>query len=87
MEGLDVESGQGQEIFLLSKRARPSMGLMCPTIQPVSGLLFGGKATGNKIDHVPPSSAESKNEWRYYFTPPIHLYGVDMDFYIFNFTM
>lgn len=61
------------------------MGLMCPTIQPVSGLLFGSKATGN--NHVPPSSAEGKNEWRYNFTPPIYLYGVDMDFYIFNFTM
>jgi hypothetical protein len=32
------------------------------------------KRPGSDIDHLPPSSAEVKNEWRYNSTPPICLH-------------
>jgi hypothetical protein len=37
----------------------------------------GGKATGRKFNHLPPSSNEFKNEWRSDSTIPISLHDVD----------
>jgi hypothetical protein len=39
-------------------------------------LSLGVKRLGSEADHLPPSSAEVKNAWRYTYTPTIRLHGV-----------
>ena len=48
-----------------------------------SGLSGGGKATGRKINHSAPSSAEIENEWSYTFSPSVVLHGVDSENFTF----
>jgi hypothetical protein len=40
------------------------------------GSVPGSKDAREETDHLPPSSAESKNAWSYASTPPIGLHGV-----------
>jgi hypothetical protein len=53
------------------------------SVQLVRGFLPGGKASGAWINHLPPFSAEDKNEWSYTCSPLICLHGVDAE----NFTL
>jgi hypothetical protein len=55
---------QGQRIFLLAPASRLALGPTQPPIQWVPGGPFpGGKARpGRDADHLPPSSAEVKND-------------------------
>jgi hypothetical protein len=46
-------------------------------------LSLGVKWPGLEVDHLPPSSAEVKNEWSYASTPAICLHGRYRD----NFTL
>ena len=73
-----------QEMFLFSKRPARLYG-------PTSGLQYipasrspGIKRLGRGTNHLLQYSAKFKNEWRYTFTPPACLKGVDSE--IFTFT-
>jgi hypothetical protein len=37
------------------------------------------KRSGREVDHLPPTSAEVKNEWSYTSSPPIPLHDIDRD--------
>ena len=58
------ESRKGQEVFLLSKMSWPALGHTKPPIQCVSQFFPGVKWVGHKGNHLLPSSAKVKNEWR-----------------------
>jgi hypothetical protein len=45
----------------------------------------GVKTTGHHVDHLPPSRAEFKNEWRYTSVPSIRLQVVDREKVTFTF--
>jgi len=70
---------QQGRIFLSFKLSRPTSG---PT-QPPQWLLCRAKQPGHETDHYHPPSAEAKNEWSYTSTPPMRLYAVDRDNFIF----
>jgi hypothetical protein len=46
------------------------------------GSLLGVKLPGHEVDHSPPSSVETENEWSCTCTPPVCLHGGDM--YVFQ---
>jgi hypothetical protein len=46
-------------------------------------LSLGVKWSGCEVGHSTPSIAKVKNEWSYMSSPPISLYGVDSDNFIF----
>jgi hypothetical protein len=77
--GLDdrgFESRQELGIFLLTTVSRPALGPTQLPIQWVQGALpLGVKRPEREADHLPPSSAEVKNEWSYTSTPLIRFYG------------
>ena len=84
MDDTGFGSLERQEVFLFSKTSRPAMGPTQLPIHWMSGaLILRLKQHDLKVDHSPPC-AEVKNEWRYTFTPPIHLQGVDRDNFSFN---
>jgi hypothetical protein len=46
------------------------------------GPFYGGiKRPGPEVNHLPPPSAEVKNEWSYTSAPPIRIHGTDRDKY------
>ena len=61
-DSLGLEYWQRQEISLFSKMSRLTVG---PTQTP--GAFSGVKIQGHEVDHLPPSSAEVENGWRYIF--------------------
>jgi hypothetical protein len=58
----------GLGIFLFTTASRPALEPTQPPIQWVAGgLSLGVKRPEREADHSPPSSAEVKNAWSYYF--------------------
>jgi hypothetical protein len=57
-EGSQVDSAQGQRIFLSSKASLPILGHTQPLIRWVPKI----KRPGSEFDHSSPSSAEVENE-------------------------
>jgi hypothetical protein len=72
------KSRLGQEIFLFSKTSKPGLGPTQPPIKFVPAFL----RYGIEVDHLPPSSAEVKNEWSYTSASPICLHDVDTDIFL-----
>ena len=55
----------------------------CAT-NPVGGALWAEvKRSGHEFDHLPPCSAEVKNEWSNAAAPPICLYGMGKEKFAF----
>jgi hypothetical protein len=58
------------------------------------GLLLNGyrisfreeKRPGRELNHIPPFSADVKNEWKHTSTPPTHLCGMDKNNLTFTYT-
>jgi len=50
-----------------------------PSVQLVPAFFCGVETAGARNYHLPPSSAEVKNEWSYTFPPPppVYIQGVD----------
>jgi hypothetical protein len=59
VRGFDSRRGLG--IFLFSTASRTALG---PTQPPIQWVPWA-KRQGREADHSPPSSAKTKNEWRY----------------------
>ena len=86
LDSSGFESQQGQEIFFLFQN-RPDR------VWDPPSLAFNRyrvsfpelQRWGCKVDHLPPPSAEVKNEWSYTSIPPICLQGQEREkFYIFH---
>jgi hypothetical protein len=68
----------------LSLSITPILG---PTQSPTHGQpgsFSDVKRPGREADHSPPSCVDVKNEWSYFSTPPICIYGVDRNPFIFT---
>jgi hypothetical protein len=73
---IPVLAGAGK-FFLFTTASRQVLGPTQPPIYRIPGALsLGVKRPGREVDHSPPSSAGSKNEWLYTSTPPVRLHGV-----------
>jgi hypothetical protein len=69
-ERLEFDSRQGLGIFLFATACRPALGPTQSPIQWVPGTLSPSvKRPVREADHLPPSSTEVKNAWRYTSTP------------------
>ena len=80
------DSRQRQEIFVFSKTSKPALGPTHLPTQWVPGAISPGvKRPGRDVNHLPPSTAEVKNEWSYTSAPPICLHGVDEHNFILAF--
>jgi hypothetical protein len=55
-----------------------------PAVQQVPEFFLRIKGPGHEVDHLPPSSAEVKNEWSCTSTPPICLYVVERNNFVFT---
>jgi hypothetical protein len=79
------DSWQGQEIFLFFKTSRPALGAHPACYSMGTRVLsLQVKWLRFETDHLPPSRAEVKNEWRYTFTFCVCLdevHGGDLIFY------
>jgi hypothetical protein len=74
---LGFDSRRELGIFLFTTASRTALGPTQPPIQWVPrALSLGVKRPGREADHLPPSSVEVKNAWRYSSTPPIRFHGV-----------
>jgi hypothetical protein len=56
-----------------------------PPIQWTLGLLPWDKVMEHAFDQSPPSNAKVKSEWSYTCAPPVCLYGIGRDNFIFYF--
>jgi len=80
--------GCGVEVPGLESRWRQEIPLLdvqtgCAA-NPVGGALWAEvKRPAHEFDHLPPCSAEVKNEWSYAATPPICLHGTGRDKFAF----
>jgi len=80
MERPKLESRHRNYIFLFFNMSRMSPGLTQPTIQWVWGYNPGGRVDrAVRINYLPSSSDEVKNEWSYTSTPSVRIHGVGRD--------
>ena len=71
LEGRGSNLCGGKRFFFSpKKKSRPAPGPNQPSAQWVPCLFLGVKRPGWDGDHLTPSSADVKNEWRYKPTPP-----------------
>jgi len=71
-------------VCVSTQTSRPVQRPAQPLIQWAPCFLPGVKRLERKVDHLPPSSAEVNNEWRYTPTPPIRLHGVERNKFMFT---
>jgi hypothetical protein len=74
---------QGTRNLSLLQISRPAVGPIQPSVQWVTGFIFGVKQPRLFVGHSVQFNAEVKNEWRYTSTPPVCLLGVDKDNFTF----